>query len=72
MKAKVIVEFRGRKYRLNKECLCKSKRECSLFVKGVCNTGDERWYCKLPCDDLSNATKEAIGDWFNGGFQEVK
>lgn len=68
-KAKVIVEFRGRKYRLYKECVCKSKRDCSFFVKGVCDTDFQK---TLPCDDIAKALYEETDSWHFGGFKEVK
>lgn len=72
MKAKVFVEFRGRKYRLTDNWVCKSKRYCSLFVKGVCDVEDGRWCRKLPCDAIASALYEETGAYFNGGFKEVK
>lgn len=71
-KAKVFVEFRGRKYRLCKGFACKSKRDCSLFVKGVCDSEYGSWCGKLPCEDLASAVNKATGEWFKGGFKEVK
>ncbi len=70
MKAKVIVEFRGRKYRLSKGFVCKSKRDCSLFVKGVCDT--DVCPSTLPCDDIAKAFYEETDTWHLGGFKEVK
>lgn len=71
-KARVIIEFRGRKYRLTKGFACKSNSNCSLFVKGVCDVDEGRWCRKFPCDDIVSAIDEETGNWFNGGYKEVK
>lgn len=63
MKAKVIVEFRGRKYHLSKGFVCKSKRDCSLFIKGVCDTDFQK---ALPCDDIAKAFYEETDTWHLG------
>lgn len=54
-KARVIVEYKGKKYRLHGRGKCGTK-SCALFKKGVCDNDDDR---RLPCDALYNAIEQA-------------
>lgn len=69
-KAKVYIEFKGKRYTLTKGFLCRSKRDCSLFERGVCDCPEVS--LEFPCQEIGSAFFKATDKWHRGGFKEVK
>lgn len=70
MKARLVVEYKGKRYRVTRNGQCYSKRYCSLFKRGVC---DDYLYRRddLPCNFLQSAFAN-IGVDVCGCFNEIK
>jgi len=69
MRDSIYIKHRGKTYRVNPNAKC-TRRTCSLFKSGACDT---EGYCKLPCYALDTVL------WANGlrkyngvNFWEVK
>jgi len=68
MKACVRIKFNGKYYRATKGWHCRSKRDCDLFKKGVCDF--DGYVRDLPCDPIT-AAFDRIGGRCGGCFKEV-
>ena len=71
MKARILIEHGGKTYRIGRSRECSSKRDCSLFQRGVCSGAETYWANKLPCADLNKALFDATGWVCSFGFKEV-
>lgn len=69
-KAKVIVEYKGKRYRLHVRGKCGTK-SCALFKKGVCDS-NEMEMSSIPCLTLYNEIKKAGKDIWACVWKEVK
>lgn len=69
-KARILIEFGGKTYRVGSSCACKSKRDCDLYKKGVCNADTEA--DDFPCAPIHDAFCEVSSDSPARCFKEVK
>lgn len=52
MKAKILIEYAGKIYRVGTSYKCSSKRDCDLFQRGVCDAC-EGVLLDLPCGAIA-------------------
>lgn len=71
MNARILIEHGGKTYRISNSCGCASKRDCSLFKRGVCDRSESCWEDGLPCEELNNSFIAATSMICRFGFKEV-
>lgn len=67
MKARIVIELNGKKYRVNKSTSC-DKEHCDLFNTESCECAVGHF----PCDDIVDACIRDFGAIPKGCYTEVK
>lgn len=67
MNAKIVIEYNGKKYRVNKSLIC-DKEHCDLFNTESCECG----IGNFPCDDIIHACIRDFGAIPKCCYKEVK
>ena len=70
MKARLVVEYKGKRYRVTRNGQCSSRRDCSLFERGVCDDPDR--LDDFPCKRLLYAFTDVRIFYPTGCFKEIK
>lgn len=70
MKAKILIRYNGKFYRVAKTRMCSCKKNCDLYKKGVCGSNED--VLKLPCDAIADAFADATGTCPNACYKEVR
>ena len=69
-KARIIVEYNGKRYRPSGSWKCESKKDCSLFDIIKCT--QDGWRGRLPCEAICDVFAKIAHACPNCGWKEVK